>query len=187
MSDAIAPAVAGIRSRARVRDLGEVYTPTRIVDAMLNLVGTPTHVVSTRFLEPSCGNGNFLVEILRRKALAIEKEEEFFTFDPAVRLMQALATISAIDICPGNVKEARARMLAHALGWHRYLEGAEASWIYMSYYMEIIEHKIIVGDFLKREGVLHDITVTDDGVIAIRPVPLKSIMREQKPKRRRAA
>ena len=56
-----------VRSRERVRDLAEVFTHQREVDAMLDLMPDAFHNIDVKFLEPACGSGNFLVEILRRK------------------------------------------------------------------------------------------------------------------------
>jgi len=56
-----------VKSKKRVADHGEVFTNEREVNAMLDLVKQETERIDSRFLEPACGNGNFLVEILRRK------------------------------------------------------------------------------------------------------------------------
>ena len=61
-----------IKSKKRVADHGEVFTAEREVNAMLDLVKQETERVDSRFLEPACGDGNFLAEILRRK-LAVVK------------------------------------------------------------------------------------------------------------------
>ena len=196
--EGMAPVVKGVRSKARVRDLAEVFTQPREVDAMLKLILDGKleagdcwgQIVHDTFLEPTCGNGNFLWAILELKAFAIEKENDEIPHgtDLGIRLLQALASISGIDISPGNVDEAHVRMLRHAVGWHRYLTGFEPSQTWATIAYGIIRHKIVVGDFLKREATLHDIKVSDDGVIAIRAVPLASIMKEQaNPKKRRAA
>ena len=58
---------AQIKSKTRVRDKGEVFTNPREVNAMLDLVKQETERIDSRFLEPACGNGNFLIEILIRK------------------------------------------------------------------------------------------------------------------------
>ena len=61
-----------VKSRQRVADHGEVYTAEREVRAMCDLVKSETERIESRFLEPACGNGNFLAEVLRRK-LAVVK------------------------------------------------------------------------------------------------------------------
>ena len=62
-----------IKSRKRVRDHGEVFTPDWLVRDMCDLVGEACAQVGSRFLEPACGDGNFLVEILRRKLAAARR------------------------------------------------------------------------------------------------------------------
>lgn len=93
-----------IKTRKRVRDFGEVFTNEREVKAMCDLIPQETwdNITST-FLEPCCGNGNFLVEIYRRKLERCENEKDG---------LKALASIFAIDIQADNVHESRARLKA---------------------------------------------------------------------------
>jgi hypothetical protein len=105
-----------IKSLDRVRDLAEVYTHEREVKAMLDLVEDmfpsakePDNLDQT-FLEPACGHGNFLVEILHRKlrhvtARRYGRGERF-----EHRALRCLASIYGVDICRDNVEEARERM-----------------------------------------------------------------------------
>ncbi|MFY9265122.1 MAG: hypothetical protein WAO61_06820 [Solirubrobacterales bacterium] len=107
---------AQIKSRSRVRDLAEVYTHEREVNAMLDLVADmfpndddPGNT-DRMFLEPACGHGNFLVEILRRKLAYVTtrrygKGERF-----EHRMLRCVASIYGIDICENNVLETRERM-----------------------------------------------------------------------------
>ena len=61
-----------IKSKKRVADHGEVFTPEWMVDAMLDLVKEESERIDSRFLEPACGSGNFLVKVLKRKLCAVE-------------------------------------------------------------------------------------------------------------------
>lgn len=61
-----------MRSKLRVADHGEVFTPDWMVGAMLDLVKEETERIDSRFLEPACGSGNFLVQVLRRKLASVE-------------------------------------------------------------------------------------------------------------------
>ncbi|WP_420451961.1 type III restriction endonuclease subunit M [Ilumatobacter sp.] len=100
-----------IKSRDRVRDLAEVYTHEREVDAMLAFVPDMFESIESTFLEPACGNGNFLVEILGRKLASIDEQRHGASenlFDVAV--LRAAASIYAIDISDENVAEAHERM-----------------------------------------------------------------------------
>ena len=60
-----------VKSKKRVKDHGEVFTPQHIVNDMLDLVKQETERIDSRFLEPACGTGNFLVETLRRKLAVV--------------------------------------------------------------------------------------------------------------------
>lgn len=106
-----------VRSRERVRDLAEVFTHQREVDAMLDQIPDAFGALDIKFLEPACGSGNFLVEILRRKLRLVAKSECATQEQYEHRLLRAAASIYGVDISPENVTEARAR-LAHALLEH---------------------------------------------------------------------
>lgn len=106
-----------VRSRDRVRDLAEVFTHQREVDAMLDLIPDAFGAIDVKFLEPACGSGNFLVEILRRKLDLVRQSECVAQEQYEHQLLRAVASIYGIDISPENVTEARARM-AHVLLSH---------------------------------------------------------------------
>ena len=61
-----------IKSKQRVADHGEVFTPEWTVEAMLDLVKDETERIDSRFLEPACGSGNFLIKVLQRKLATVE-------------------------------------------------------------------------------------------------------------------
>jgi type I restriction-modification system DNA methylase subunit len=91
------------RSKARVKELGEVFTPAALVSEMLDKLPADCWLPDKTFLEPSCGNGNFLVQILQRKIAAGHPP------------LQALSTIYGVDIMKDNVVESRKRMLQIAI------------------------------------------------------------------------
>jgi len=68
-----------IKSKKRVADHGEVFTPSWMVEAMLDLVKGETERIDSRFLEPACGSGNFLTRVLQRKLAAVELNLESLT------------------------------------------------------------------------------------------------------------
>ena len=70
-----------VKSKQRVADHGEVFTPEWMVDAMLDLVKDETERIDSRFLEPACGSGNFIVKILKRKLAAVELKYGRADFD----------------------------------------------------------------------------------------------------------
>lgn len=106
-----------VRSRARVRDLAEVFTHQREVDAILDSISGAFASLDVKFLEPSCGSGNFLTEVLRRKLRLVAVADCVSQAQYEHRLLRAIAAVYGIDISPENIAEARARM-AHVLLEH---------------------------------------------------------------------
>lgn len=105
-----------IKSRERVANFGEVFTAEREVNAMLDLVKQETERVDSRFLEPACGTGNFLVEILRRKLVAAKLRAtppgrarpvpHEFERESVI----AVTSIYGIDLMADNAEECRERL-----------------------------------------------------------------------------
>ena len=98
-----------IKSKDRVRERGEVFTSEREVNAMLDLVKEETERIESRFLEPACGNGNFLAEVLRRKLRACKRYEKS-ALEWEKNAFFAVSSIYGIDIMEDNVKECRKRL-----------------------------------------------------------------------------
>lgn len=146
-----------IKTRDRVRDLAEVYTDEREVNAMLDLVPDmfpakssrkPSSRVEKKFLEPACGNGNFLVEILARKMVpirwsAIDDQETYEHW-----LLRALASIYAVDIDPSNVEEARERVLSVLLDYYRSDAGQEPTPAFEDAAKTVLTSNVLLGNTL---------------------------------------
>lgn len=104
------------RSRERIRDLGEVFTQEKYVEAMLDMIGDGRRSIwsdeNTAFFEPCVGHGNFAVSILRRRLDAIfKKARQQGKEDPALyAVANALNTLWAIDIDAANIESCRARV-----------------------------------------------------------------------------
>ncbi len=105
---------AQIKSKKRVAEHGEVFTNQREVNAMLDLVKKETERIESTFLEPACGDGNFLAEIITRKLNAIAKSTKpnYKRDQPAYEkaMLVAVGSIYGIDIMHDNVKECVARL-----------------------------------------------------------------------------
>lgn len=100
-----------INSKQRVADHGEVFTPEWMVEAMLDLVKDETERIDSRFLEPACGNGNFLVQILRRKLAAVQLKYGRSDFDRQHYALLALMCIYGIELLADNIAECHANLL----------------------------------------------------------------------------
>ncbi len=99
-----------VKSKQRVADYGEVFTSEKIVNDMLDLVKQETERIDSRFLEPACGTGNFLIEILRRKLNAVEKTYRRSQLDFERYLVLAVSSLYGIDLLEDNVLECRKRL-----------------------------------------------------------------------------
>lgn len=97
-------------SRQRVTEHGEVYTSEREVNAMLDLVKQETERIESRFLEPACGTGNFLIEILNRKLNIVAKHYIKSQVEFELYSIVAVSSIYGIDILEDNVKACRKRL-----------------------------------------------------------------------------
>lgn len=100
-----------IKSRKRVADHGEVFTPAWMVDAMLDLVKDESERIDSRFLEPACGSGNFIVKVLRRKLAAVERKFGKSDFEKQHYALLALMCIYGIELLEDNIAECRENML----------------------------------------------------------------------------
>src|SRR5207253_222357 len=94
-----------IKSKDRVADHGEVFTPEWLVEKMLNLVKGESERIDSRFLEPACGSGNFLVGVLKRKLAAVEAKYGKQPFNRKLWAVQALACCYGIELLQDNIAE----------------------------------------------------------------------------------
>ena len=99
-----------IKSRERVRERGEVFTAAREVNAMLDLVRDETENIDSTFLEPACGDGNFLDEVLRRKLAVCKKRYGKSAADYEKMSFLACTTLYGVDIMADNVVRCRERL-----------------------------------------------------------------------------
>ncbi len=99
-----------VKSKKRVSDHGEVFTSEREVNAMLDLVKQETERIDSRFLEPACGSGNFLVEVLRRKLAVVEAKYKSSQLEFERYAVIAISSIYGVDILKDNVEECRERL-----------------------------------------------------------------------------
>jgi hypothetical protein len=100
-----------VKSKKRVADHGEVFTAEREVNAMLDLVKQETERIDSRFLEPACGDGNFLVEILRRKLAVVEDRYAKNQLEFERYAIIAITSIYGVDILADNVSACKLRLI----------------------------------------------------------------------------
>src|ERR1041385_8909735 len=104
-------AMSLVKSKQRVADHGEVFTPAWMVEAMLDLVKGETERIDSRFLEPACGSGNFVVPVLRRKLAAVELKYGQSHFERRHYALLALMCLYGIELLSDNIAECRANLL----------------------------------------------------------------------------
>jgi hypothetical protein len=100
-----------IKSKQRVSDHGEVFTPEWLVEEMLDLVKDETERLDSRFLEPACGSGNFLTKILKRKLVTVEIKYAKSEFDRNQYAVLSLMCIYGIELLKDNIEECKANLL----------------------------------------------------------------------------
>ena len=113
-----------VKSKERVTDFGEVNTSQREVNAMLDLVRQETERLDSRFLEPACGDGNFLIEVLNRKLSILVKKFKKNQYEFERNSVVVIGSIYGVDILMDNTKSARKRL------FERFLE------VYKKYFKE---------------------------------------------------
>ena len=102
-----------IKSKQRVADHGEVFTREQEVNAMLDLVKDETLRIESRFLEPACGDGNFLIQILKRKLEIVEKNYRTSQREYEFYAVLAICSIYGIELLKDNVEACRKRLLSY--------------------------------------------------------------------------
>ncbi len=135
-----------IKSRQRVADHGEVFTNPREVNAMLDLVRDESFRLDSRFLEPACGDGNFLIEILRRKLSLLQdvKSQTEWEFQSLI----AVGSCYGIDILPDNAEACRTRLEEYVLSQHPASERLPVDSPYRLSLRYMLQKNIVCGDAL---------------------------------------
>jgi hypothetical protein len=101
-----------VKSRQRIEEHGEVFTPSWLVESMLDLVKDESERIDSRFLEPACGSGNFLRSVLERKLNTVKSRYGKNQFEMHQQALFALMCIYGIELLEDNLKECRSILLA---------------------------------------------------------------------------
>jgi N-6 DNA Methylase len=132
------------KSKQRIADHGEVFTPPWMVEAMLDLVKDESERLDSRFLEPACGSGNFLVQVLRRKLAAVERKFGRSDFERRHYALLALMCIYGIELLADNIVECRANLLEILA---EYLDLEESNGLYRAAAF-VLSQNLVHGDAL---------------------------------------
>lgn len=137
-----------IKSKQRVAERGEVYTAEREVNAMLDLVKQETERIDSRFLEPACGNGNFLIEILRRKLEIVKTRYKKSQWEYEKNGLIAVMSIYGIDIMPDNVEECIERLFSLFVEYYKNIFKKQIKENYLDIVHFVFTKNILCGDAL---------------------------------------
>lgn len=137
-----------IKSKQRVADHGEVFTPPWLVEKMLDLVKGETERIDSRFLEPACGSGNFLVPVLQRKLAAVEIKYGNSEFEKRHFALYALTSLYGIELLSDNIAECRVNMLEV---FAEYLGIDDEADLYRAA-SHVLSLNLIHGDAMKMKG-----------------------------------
>jgi hypothetical protein len=133
-----------IKSKKRVADHGEVFTPPWLVEKMLDLVKGETERIDSRFLETACGSGNFLVPVLQRKLAAVEAKFGKSDFERRHYALLAVMCTYGIELLADNIAECRANMLDV---FAQYLNLVETDELYLAAFY-VLSQNLVHGDAL---------------------------------------
>jgi hypothetical protein len=133
-----------VKSRQRVADHGEVFTPSLMVEGMLNLVSDESARIDSRFLEPACGSGNFLCAVLLKKLATVEKRYGSSEFEKRHNALFALMCIYGIELLEDNITECKENLIGIFIDYLE-LEDTDAL---ISAAKSVLDANIIQGDAL---------------------------------------
>lgn len=145
--------MAQIKSKQRVVDHGEVFTSEREVNAMLDLVKQETQRIESRFLEPACGTGNFLIEVLHRKLDVVETRYKKSKIEYERYAVLAVSSIYGVDILEDNVIDCRERLYGYFNDRYTALYKDQCSDECRNSVKFILERNILWGDALTMKTV----------------------------------
>lgn len=133
-----------VKSKKRVADHGEVFTPLWMVEEMLDLVKSESERIDSRFLEPACGSGNFLKAVLVRKLHTVDARYKKSHFELRHHALQTLMSIYGIELLGDNVKHCRKNLLDLASSFHDL--GSDSVWKEAA--KNVLKANVIHGDAL---------------------------------------
>tara|TARA_A100001015_G_scaffold317573_1_gene434936 strand:+ start:1752 stop:2315 length:564 start_codon:yes stop_codon:yes gene_type:complete len=137
-----------IKSKKRIADFGEVFTSEREVQEMLNLVDNETHRIESRFLEPACGNGNFLIEVLKTKLQVVKSIYHKNQLDFEKYAFLSVASLYGIDILEDNVHECRIRLAKYVDETYNSIFRDKTNPRFQKAVTFVLSKNILVGDAL---------------------------------------
>lgn len=137
-----------VKSKSRVSDHGEVFTAEREVNAMLDLVKDETMRIDSRFLEPACGTGNFLIKVLERKLNVVKKRYKKSQLEYERYAFVAISNIYGVELLEDNVDECRERLYDYFLKEYKKNYKDKVDTEYLDSIKYVLFKNILHGDAL---------------------------------------
>lgn len=154
-----------IKSRERVTEHGEVFTNEREVNAMLDMVQSECERIESRFLEPACGDGNFLAEVLRRKLTQVKKRYGKFAADYERNAFVAVSSLYGVDILMDNAEACRKRLFEIFSAEYAKACKNQINIAFLNAVRTVIDTNILCGNALSMKMVDAEQKDTDDPII----------------------
>lgn len=142
-----------VKSKKRVADHGEVFTREQEVKAMCDLVVQETERIDSRFLEPACGDGNFLIEILTRKLNIVKKKYKKSIYDYERFSLLALSSLYGVELLEDNVISCRERLYSYWNQEYKSISKKEYDDKVSNSAKFILKHNIVCGNALSLKCV----------------------------------
>mgnify|MGYP005785130459 CR=1 FL=1 len=154
-----------VKSRQRVQDHGEVFTNEREVNAMLDMVNDECNRIESRFLEPACGDGNFLTEILRRKLAVVKKRYGRSVSDYESAAFIAVSSIYGVDILEDNCEACRERLLGIFTEEYGHVCKKKFNVSFLNAVKFVLDRNVLCGNALSMKMVDEEQNDTDERII----------------------
>lgn len=154
-----------IKSRERVTEHGEVFTNEREVNAMLDMVQSECERIESRFLEPACGDGNFLAEVLRRKLAVVKKRYGKSAADYERNAFLAVSSLYGVDILADNAETCRKRLFELFSAEYAKACKNQVNVAFLNAIHTVIDTNILCGNALSMKLVDADQNDTEDPII----------------------
>ena len=154
-----------IKSRERVTEHGEVFTNEREVNAMLDMVQSECERIESRFLEPACGDGNFLAEVLRRKLTQVKKRYGKSAADYERNAFVAVSSLYGVDILMDNAEACRKRLFEIFSAEYAKVCKNQLNVAFLNAVRTVIDTNILCGNALSMKMVDAEQKDTDDPII----------------------
>ena len=154
-----------IKSRERVTEHGEVFTNEREVNAMLDMVQSECERIESRFLEPACGDGNFLAEVLRRKLAQVKKRYGKSAADYERNAFVAVSSLYGVDILMDNAEACRKRLFEIFSAEYAKVCKNQLNVAFLNAVRTVIDTNILCGNALSMKMVDAEQKDTDDPII----------------------